>query len=286
VIDDVTPEGLSTRGRAADGLLGARAADDFDRPAPARVYDYLLGGASHGEVDRALARDIMVAEPRIISVVRENRAFMRRAVDFLVDAGIDQFLDLGSGIPTMGSVGEVARRRRPATRVVHVDVDPVAAAHAEHLLAAVDGITTVRADLRDLDAVLGSPAVRDLIDLDRPVGLLMISVLQHVPDADRPADVITGYLRRLVPGSALAVSHLSEDDPTLDVGQVAGLARAYAGGGLTPRSRDEVAALMTGVDLVAPGLVWASEWHPEAVAVHQTAVCGHRVGVGFLPPRA
>lgn len=276
MIDDVTSDGLLARGRSAD---------DFERPASARVYDFLLGGASHGEVDRAMARDLMVVEPRIVSGVRENRAFMRRAVDFLVDAGIDQFLDLGSGIPTMGSVGEVARRRRPATRVVHVDVDPVAAAHAEHLLASVEGVATVRADLRDHEAVFAAPAVRDLLDLDRPVGLLMISVLQHVPDIDRPAEVVDGYLRRLAPGSALAVSHLSHDDPRLHVGEVTGIARAYAGGGVTTRSHEEVAALTTGVDLVAPGLVWAAEWHPEPVPRGEPPICGHRAGVGFLPPR-
>lgn len=269
-----------------------RAADDFERPGPARVYDFLLGGASHGAVDREFARDLLATVPRLPAMVRENRAFVRRAVDHLVDAEINQFLDLGSGVPSIGSTHEVARRRRPGARVVYVDVDPVVAAHADHILGADGGLITVRADLRDPAAVLAAPGVRDLLDLSRPVGLLMFSSLQHVSDADDPAAIVGRYLDHLAPGSALALSHLSDDDPQVELGPAMdAIARAYWSGRLTLRSRAEVAALTARVHLVCPGLVWADEWRPEEAGPESAAATAngaspahsHYAAVGFLP---
>ena len=182
----------------ATGLPLRLAEDDLERPSSARVYDSLLGGTSHGSVDRHLGRELIDAEPLVLPIVRENRSFLRRAVTFLARAGIDQFLDLGSGIPTMGNTHEVARRVVPDARVAYVDVDPVAVAHGELLLGRTAGVTVSRGDLRRADDVLGTPAVRDVLDLDRPVGLLMFSVLQHVPDGEEARAVVAEYLSQLV----------------------------------------------------------------------------------------
>lgn len=265
--------------------------EDFDRPSSARVYDFLLGGSSHGAVDRDLGRELILAEPLVVEIARENRSFLRRAVHHLVTAGIDQFLDLGSGIPTVGSTHEMARRLDPAARVAYVDIDPVAVAHGDLLLGGEKGVSTTWGDLLDPEAVLAHPGVTEVLDLSRPVGLLMLSVLQHVPDEEDPAEVVRHYLSRLVPGSALALSHLSGDDDRIDIGALQALTEAYPRAGLTPRSFAEVAGLVTDVDLVDPGLVYAAEWRPEIPWRPETPLstgpahepcCGHRAAVGFL----
>jgi hypothetical protein len=267
--------------------LGPPGAASFDIPSSARVYDFLLGGTSHGAVDRVMGRDLARAEPLVVSVVRENRSFLRRAVTFLAHAGIDQFLDLGSGIPTMGNTHEVARRVNPDARVAYVDIDPVAVSHGELLLGeATPGVSVTHADLRDAEKVLAAPAVREVLDFARPVGVLMFSVLQHVSAADDPAAVVDGYVSRVAPGSALAVSHLSADDPRIDMDAILGPTSAYRSGRATPRSAAELAALIEGVELVEPGLVFAAQWRPEARR-HRGPLaepcCGHRAAVGFLP---
>ncbi|MFC5065228.1 SAM-dependent methyltransferase [Actinomycetospora atypica] len=260
-------------GRATDG------ADEFERPSSARVYDYLLGGAAHGAVDRELGERLKRSQPDAVGLAQENRAFLRRAVRFLLAAGIDQFLDLGSGVPTMGNVHEVVARSRSTARVAYTDVDSIAALHGRHLLAGVPTATYSAADVTDVDAVLGAPGVVEVIDPARPVGLLAFSVLQHVPDD--AAGLVDGYLRRLVPGSALAVSHFTDDDPRLapDVERhTGGYART------TPRARDHaaVAEILRGVDLVDPGLVWVDEWRPDpGRPPGPDDTRGHWAGVGF-----
>lgn len=264
-----------------DGPFARTAsAEDFDRPSSARVYDFLLGGSVNGAVDRELGRALTLAEPVVVGIVRENRAFLRRAVTHLARAGLDQFLDLGSAIPSMGNVHEVARRVDPAARVAYVDVDPVAVEHARALLAGTTDVTITHADLRDPDAVLDAPAVAATLDLSRPVALCLFSVLQHVPDADRPGDVVRRYLDRLAPGSAVAVSHLTSDDVRLDMPAVTELTGAYSRGPVTPRSAAEITAMLEGLELVDPGVVWAARWHPDGEPATGVA-SGHRVGVGF-----
>lgn len=266
--------------------LGPPGAANFDLPSSARVYDFLLGGTSHGAVDRMMGRDLTRAEPLVVSIVRENRSFLRRAVTFLAHAGVDQFLDLGSGIPTMGNTHEVVRRVNPAARVAYVDIDPVAVAHGELLLGEAGGVSVTHADMRDPEKVLAAPAVTDVLDLARPVGLLMFSVLQHVSAADDPAAVVGGFVAHAAPGSALAVSHLTADDPRIDIDAICGPTRAYPSGRATPRSAGELAALVEGLDLVEPGLVYAAQWRPEARRRREPPpepCCGHRAAVGFLP---
>ena len=252
---------------------------EFERPSSARVYDYLLGGAAHSAVDRALGDRLKQAQPGVVEVARENRAFLRRAVRFLLAAGIDQFLDLGSGVPTMGNVHEVIARSRSGARVAYTDVDSIAALHGQHLLAALPTATYSAVDVADVDAVLSSPGVAGLLDVRRPVGLLAFSVLQHV--REDAAELVEAYLRRLGPGSALALSHFTADDPRTGPWIEAETA-AYPRAVPRPRSRAEVAALTVGVDLVDPGLVWADEWRPEPGRPAGAADArGHWVAVGF-----
>lgn len=257
------------------------AREDFDRPSSARVHDYLLGGAVNGAVDRELALELTAREPHVVDMARENRSFLRRAVDFLARAGVDQFLDLGSGIPSRGNVHEVARRVDPSARIAYVDVDPVAVGHGEALLASTPRTSTTLADLRDVDAVLTAPSVTRTLDLSRPVALCLFSVLQHVPDADDPAGVVRRYLDVLAPGSAVALSHVCDDDVRFDVPGLSRITGAYARGAMHPRTLRDIAPMLSGVDLVAPGLVWASLWRPDPAPRVRGVTCGHRAGVGF-----
>ena len=261
---------------------GLPLAPDFDRPSPARVHDVLLGGASHGAVDRAFAAALLAAEPRLRDVVKTHRLFVRRVVRYLLAAGIDQFLDLGSGMPALGNVHEVVTRLGSPASVVYVDDDPVAVANGQRVLADLPSVAYLDADIRDVDAVLDAPVARGLLDLSRPVGLLAFSVLQHVPDRDRPAELVEAYLSRLARGSALGFSHPTGDDPRLDVDATDRLQRAHATTTVCLRGRPAVAPMLSGVHLVEPGLTWAGMWRPEPQRPRAAeTVCGHWAAVGF-----
>ncbi|GLZ53080.1 SAM-dependent methyltransferase [Actinomycetospora sp. NBRC 106378] len=254
--------------------------EEFERPSSARVYDYLLGGAAHGAVDRRAGDELTRTSGDVVTLARENRAFLRRAVRFLLAAGIDQFLDLGSGVPTMGNVHEVVARSRSTARVAYTDVDSIAALHGQALLAAVPTASYSTVDVTDVAAVLAAPGVAGLLDLGRPVGLLAFSMLQHVPDD--AAGLVERYLARLVPGSALAVSHFTTDDGRA-TRHVERITASYAHGAPRARSRDQVARIVAGVDLVEPGLTWAGQWRPEAGRPPaDTDPRGHWAAVGFL----
>lgn len=236
---------------------------DVTRPSIARVYDYALGGSHNFAADRAFAERVFAAMPDAVRHARDNRAFLRRAVQYLVGAGVDQFLDLGSGIPTVGSVHEVAHAGNPAARVVYVDSDPVAVLHSRELLAGDPRIAVLGADLRDPERVLGSAEVRGTLDLARPVAVLLVSVLHFVADADDPAGVVARYLGPLAPGSALVISHGTAVADTLKA------ASLYDGGPSSPgaghaRTRAQVAALFGELTLVEPGLVRMPAWRPAA----------------------
>jgi SAM-dependent methyltransferase len=178
---------------------------DLDRPSAARVYDFYLGGFHNFAADREMGRQAVQMWPDLPEIMRPNRGFLRRAVEFLVDARVRKFLDLGSGIPTVGNVHEVAQRRAPDTKVVYVDNDPVAVEHAQAILAGDDRTTVVHADLRDPDAVLGDPAIRALLDLSRPIAVLMVAVLHFVPDEDDPAGLVARFRDAVPAGSYLAL---------------------------------------------------------------------------------
>ena len=236
---------------------------DVTRPSIARIYDYLLFGKDNFAADRAAAEKLMQSrlDPRRLALA--NRAFLRRAVRFLARQGVSQFLDLGSGLPTSPSVHEVAREVTPDARVAYVDHDPIVAAHNDALLATGDGIVTVRADVRDPEAVLSHDALTGCIDFGLPVAVLLLSVLHFISaDEDAPG-IVDRFRKSMAPGSYLVVSIGTSDgaDPEM----LAETTATYAGARMpfTLRSRRQIMDLLEGFELVEPGLVSLPEWRPD-----------------------
>jgi hypothetical protein len=236
---------------------------DIDRPSAARVYDYYLGGSSNFAADRELARQVEAAIPWVNETARNNRAFLRRAVRYCVGIGIRQFLDIGSGTPTRGNVHEVAQGVEPSCRVVYVDNEPVAVAHAQLQLEGNDKAGIVRADLREPEAIFDHPTTRRLIDFDEPVAVLMVAILHFIPDSDDPLDVLRRYRKRMAPGSHLAISHVTDDVYPEKIHQLVELYKGSTNPVVT-RSRSQLTELFTGFELVEPGIVWTPEWRPES----------------------
>lgn len=235
---------------------------DLSRPNAARVYDYYLGGAHNFAVDRQMAQQAIDLWPDVPKIIAANRTFLRRAVRHLVEAGIDQFLDLGSGIPTVGNVHEVAQAADPDARVVYVDIDPVAVAHAHAILAGDPRVRAAQADLRKPGDVLALPEVAEVLDLSRPVAVLMVAVFHFVPDDDDPAGIIAAYRDALPSGSYLAFSHATADGQQPE--QAAQHQKLYA---RTPtpmvmRSHEAISGFLEGWDLVEPGVVRLPLWRP------------------------
>jgi SAM-dependent methyltransferase len=242
---------------------------DLTRPSAARVYDYYLGGSHNLDVDRRMAREAISMWPDLPVIMQSNRAFLRRAVRYLSGQGITQFLDIGSGIPTVGNVHEVAQHSSPQARVAYVDRDPVAVAHSRAILAGDDRTVVVHADLRDGDRILDEPSVQATIDVERPVAVLMVAVLHFVPDEDDPAGAVARLRDRLAPGSHLVVSHASAEGRP----EVAGAHRELYRRTATPmtmRTPAEIARFFDGFDLVDPGLVWLPLWRPDEPATGQS----------------
>jgi hypothetical protein len=233
-----------------------------DRPSVARRYDYLLGGAHNFAADRELARKLLQAEPNARYIVAENRAFLARAVRFLLSAGIRQFIDLGSGIPTQQNVHEIAQKHDPEARVVYVDNDPVAVAHSRQILADRSRAWVIEGDLRNPESVADHPDTASLIDFSEPVGLLMISVLHFVPDSDDPVGVARRFARTLAPGSYLVIAHATHESAPHAAAQVHDLSTT-ATAAIHPRAREEIMPFFAGFDLVEPGLVYLSSWRPD-----------------------
>ena len=237
----------------------------------ARRYNYLLGGTDHFAADRISGDAIVAAFPTVRIAVMENRRFLRRAVTYLAEhAGIRQFLDIGTGIPAAGNVHEVAQGIDPATRVVYVDHDPIVLAHARRLLSATpDGGATayIHADLREPDAILGHPDLRDTLDLSRPVALLLISVVPFLTDADDPYGKVARLTRALAPGSHLAMSHGTTDFLSAEAAaEFDALARregARSREAGQMRDKAAIARFFDGLDLVPPGIVALPDWRSE-----------------------
>jgi hypothetical protein len=242
--------------------LSKLPAVDPEVPNAARMYDYYLGGSHNFAADRAAAERVKTVMPFAVDVARANRFFLGRAVRFCIHEGVDQFLDLGSGIPTAGNVHEIALGLNPHARVAYVDNEPVTVASAAALLEGESRATITMADIRDVDAVLSAPGVRDLLDLSRPVALLMVAVLPFIPDSDDPAGLAERYRSRLAPGSFQVVSHGTADHDPSETTAAAAVYRGTANPA-TARTRAEVAELLRGTELVEPGLVDATEWRPE-----------------------
>ena len=256
---------------------------DFDRANAARMYDYFLGGAHNFAIDRDHANKLAAANPDAPSMARSNRSFLRRVVHWCIDRGITQFLDLGSGVPTVGNVHEIAHRSQPHARVAYVDHEPVAAAHAADIVAGLDTVSSTLADLRDVDTVLTAPGVAGLLDLTRPVALLAISCLHFVPGDVQT--VLDAYRARLASGSALALSHISDDHLDPDTAaRIRALSTAFDGSASTTtlRTRREVIALFGDYELVAPGLVDVIDW-PEPHTDPTARATGYHAGVAVAP---
>jgi hypothetical protein len=234
---------------------------DLDRPSAARVYDFYLGGFHNFAVDREMGRRAVEMWPELPEIMKANRAFLRRAVRFMVASGVRQFLDIGSGIPTVGNVHEVAQQAAPDARVVYVDNDPVAVEHSLAILAGNEQTGVLAGDLREPATVLDSPALRRLLDLREPVGLLMVAVLHFVPDEADPAGLVGQFRDALSAGSYLAISHASlEGQPVLAESHRELYRRTATP--MTMRSRAQIASLFAGFDLVEPGLVYLPLWRP------------------------
>ena len=230
---------------------------------PARVYDLLLGGSHHFTADRALAAEVRAAWPEAAQTMRANRAFLGRAVRYLAaEAGIRQFLDIGSGLPTMGNVHDVAQQVAPGARVVYVDNDPVAVQHSRAVLAGTGNAVAIEADLRRPGEILAHAELCDLLDLTRPVGLLLVAVLHFLPDAQDPATPVAWLRGQLPAGSYLVISHATSDRQGAEVTS-AGQIYARAMPSFQLRSHAEILGFFGGFDLVDPGLVFISGWRPD-----------------------
>jgi SAM-dependent methyltransferase len=231
-----------------------------DRPHPARVYDYWLGGKDNFAADRDAAEWALREIPEWRDYARCNRQFLVRVVRFLCEAGIRQFLDIGSGLPASPNVHEVARACAPDTRVVYVDNDPMAFLHAEALMATDPMTSVVRADLRDPETVLRGAA--KLLDFTEPVALLFLATLHHVADDDDPAAAVACYLPALVPGGYLVITHCTDEFAPEKVRATTAEARSR-GAVFRPRGKDAILAMFHGRELLEPGLVLVSYWRPE-----------------------
>ncbi|ALC19444.1 SAM-dependent methyltransferase [Streptomyces pristinaespiralis] len=245
------------------GTEPAAARIDTSRPHPARVYDWFLGGKDNYPVDEELGRQIMGVDGTARHVARTNRWFMQRVTRWLAgEAGIRQFLDIGTGIPTEPNLHQVAQGIAPDARIVYTDNDPIVLIHAEALLrSSREGITDyVQADVREPGRILEQ--ARKNLDLTRPVALSLVALTHFLGDEDRPYDLVARLVDALPSGSYLVLSQLTADFDPVAVGR--GVAM-YAAGGVTlaPRTKDEIARFFDGLDTVDPGLVQLTDWHPE-----------------------
>jgi SAM-dependent methyltransferase len=233
-----------------------------DVPHPARVYDYWLGGKDNFAADRDLAERLIDALPGAVGSVRDNRVFLGQAVRFAVESGVTQFIDIGSGLPTVENTHEIALQANPACRVVYVDNDPIVRVHGQALLAATGSTVVVQANLRDPEGILKHPEVAELIDFDRPVGLLLLGVLHFLSDDETHA-VLDRLRRALAPGSILVVSHITADSDPEGMARFVGvLTSSPEAPIIIPRTRSQVEGFFSGFDLVDPGVAAVHLWRP------------------------
>jgi trans-aconitate methyltransferase len=271
----------------SDAPGAEREAPQFDTSVAhiARVYNYWLGGRDNFAADRKAGDETLQGYPDMLSSVRANRAFLRRAVRYLaVEAGIRQFLDVGTGLPSADNTHEVAQAVAPASRVVYVDNDPVVLAHARALLTSnPEGATGyLDADARDVDTILAE--ARKLLDFSQPVGVMLVAVLQFIEDKDDPYRIVARLVEALPPGSFMVISHPPTDMQALAPGLPQALAKLSQtmAQRVTPRSREQVARFFDGLDLIEPGVVPIQQWRPES-DLEAAARAGMWGGVGEKP---
>lgn len=241
---------------------------DVTTPSIARVYDYMLGGKDNFAIDREVADAASQLAPDAYESGMANRAFLRRVVRYLArERGVRQFLDLGSGLPTVGNVHEIAHSVDPECRVVYVDVDPIVIAHGRALLADNDTTTVIQADVRKPEEILRHPEVPRFLDFTRPVGLLFFAILHHINDHEDPDGIARTLIGALPPGSFVAISHFynpGEAHPEAARNAAASeeIFNTNLGTGRW-RTRDEIAGFLAGLEIVEPGLVALREWRPD-----------------------
>ncbi|HKT04773.1 MAG TPA: SAM-dependent methyltransferase [Rugosimonospora sp.] len=258
----------------------------------ARMYDYFLGGIHNFPADQEAGRQIVERFPFVPALARANRAFLGRAVRYLVGAGVRQFLDVGSGIPTAGNVHQIAQALAPECRVVYVDIDPVAVSESLEILAGNDRATAILGDLSGPQPLLEHPTVRRALDLDAPVGLLLVAVLHFVPDDTLAYRAAADLVAAAPPGSYLVASHTATET-FHPMAELAGPGEdVYKRQTATPgtvRTRAEVERFFTGLELVDPGVTWVHEWRPDpgepAPAADTPFGGGVWCGVGRKPQR-
>jgi SAM-dependent methyltransferase len=232
----------------------------------ARTYDYLLGGTDNYEIDRRAVEVLEDMMPGSYAMTRNNRRYLERVVHYLAaECGIRQFIDNGSGLPTNNNVHQVAQQAASGSKVVYVDIDPVVLAHGrvKALLAENNSTAFIEADACDIERILSHPDTQRLIDFDKPVAVLYVSFLHCIPDPRDPVGLVRQVVDRLVPGSYLAISHLTSDDPQVRERVTRFALEAFGGNWGRVRSREEVAEFFDGLELVPPGLVKVNEWHPD-----------------------
>ncbi|WP_433361061.1 SAM-dependent methyltransferase [Actinoplanes sp. CA-142083] len=250
----------------------------------ARMYDYYLGGVHNFPADREAADAVIERFPFIPEAARANRAFVVNAVRHLSESGVRQFLDIGSGIPTVDNVHSIARRIHPETRVAYVDIDPVAVAESMEILNGDGSAVAVRGDVQQPRAVLDHAEVRRLLDFDQPIGVILAAVLHFVPEHQVADDAVATLIGSVAPGSHFVMSHSATESFALFTATEDVYQRRTSTPG-TVRTRSEVERLFTGLELVDPGVVWAQEWRPGAVVerVESPRLGGIWAGVGQKP---
>ncbi|TVL89428.1 SAM-dependent methyltransferase [Streptomyces sp. SAJ15] len=251
---------------------GAPGQIDTSRPHPARMYDYYLGGKDHYEVDLQAAAHVLEVYPGIKTCARTNRSFMHRATRWLAaEAGIRQFLDIGTGIPTEPNLHQVAQQVAPDARIVYTDNDPIVLTHAQALLRSTpQGRTAyIQADVREPGRIMSAPELGDTLDLSQPIALSLNALLHFVPDEFKPYEIVQRMLEPLAPGSYLVLSHCT---PDFDPATWEKVVEIYRQGGIPAqvRSRKEVEEFFTGLELVEPGVEVPHRWKPDAEAAAAT----------------
>jgi SAM-dependent methyltransferase len=233
----------------------------------ARIYDFLLGGVHNFPADREVAETVIASFPMAREGIRANRAFLRRAVRLLTAAGLRQFLDIGSGIPTVGNVHEIAQSIAPDARVVYVDKDPVAVAESMSILEGNENAIAIRGDLLEPEGFLTHPRVRELLDFDQPIVVLLVALLHFVADDAAAYAAVNDIRAALAPGGYLVLTHVTDEGQRIDPDGVKNVEDAYRERAATTgrlRGRNEIARYFDGCELVDPGLIWVPSWRPDA----------------------
>lgn len=254
---------------------------DASVPNAARVYDYFLGGKDNFAADRELAEKISAILPGTAGACRDNREFLQRSVRFLAgEAGIRQFLDIGTGLPTMGNVHQVAQETAPGTRVAYVDYDPVVLSHASALLARDQDVIVVQGDFRSPEAILADASLRRLIDFSQPVAVLLVAVLHFVGDSDRPYEAARILMDAVPSGSYLVLTHSTPDNVSDDVTEAMKNVYGNASAQVSPRSFESIARFFDGLELTDPGLVNVTLWRPDLLPRRPSRASGQSLIYG------